>query len=187
MRTIKTIGLIVAMLGLCTALIALATEGLKLYRELPREGAAVTTVVTPLPQNANTDGPSPQFINTVTIPSDTNAGNVYTAPQTGTYIFQYSDSASAFWNGRRWATTVAAFQGVVPLWANSYDLDEASALFIMGKSEYSSSQSAIDSTKGKRAIARLNAGESITLLVGDGKTDYSDNSGNIALDIFLVP
>jgi len=45
MRTIKLIGLIVAILGLLTAMTALITEGIKLYRELP--------TVTPQPQVVN--------------------------------------------------------------------------------------------------------------------------------------
>jgi len=45
MRTIKTIGLIVAVLGLLTATIALITEGIKLYRELPTPTPEPPTVV----------------------------------------------------------------------------------------------------------------------------------------------
>jgi hypothetical protein len=148
-----------------------------------------SALVVPAVTQQGAPGPTsqvPQFIESITIPSDTNAGIIYTAPQSGTYIFQYSDSTSVVWNGVRWVTEVLAFRGAVPQWGNGVSLNYDTALFKIGGHEYTTKQSAIDSTKGKRGMIQLNIGELITLVVSDGRPWYVDNTGEIVLDVYAL-
>jgi len=141
----------------------------------------ITQTNTPQPTNQ-----VPQFVGAIYIPSDTNAGITYTVPQKGTYIFQYSAPSSAFWNGESWATGVLAFRGFVPNWHDSINLNNDAALFRMGNYGYPTKQIAIDAVRGQRSMVSLKAGEVITLIVGDGKPWYEDNTGEIILDVYVL-
>jgi hypothetical protein len=127
-----------------------------------------------------------QFIEKINIPSDTNAGITYTVPYTGTYTFQYSEPGSAIWTGVDWSTFFLAFPGAVPKWLNSDDISGDSALFELGKSGYTTKERAIDATRGKRAILELRRGDVITFVIGDRKTDYGDNVGELVLYIYAL-
>ena len=85
-----------------------------------------------------------------------------------------------------WITKVYAFQGPKLQWLTN-SLDDKLAIFIMGDYGFSTSAPAVDATKDKLATVKLNGGDSITLVVDDDKRYYSDNTGEIILDIFFVP
>ncbi len=98
MRATKLIGLIIAILGLLTAMIVLITEGIKLYRELP----------SPMPQTSqsnenlftqNFDGTDGSFDTNVWVCSigNCNAQNVFQKNGTLVFMFKASEISSETW------------------------------------------------------------------------------------------
>jgi len=130
---------------------------------------------------------TPQLLETLIIPSNSDNGVVYFIRKSGAYTFEYSPNTSAFWNGANWANQLVVFKGNTPEWANSYNLNYDTALFALGSSGYESKELAIDGTRNQKGVAFLNAGDFITLIVGDERYTYSDNIGDITIDIIFEP
>jgi hypothetical protein len=85
MRTIKSIGLIVAVLGLLTAIITLVAEGIKLYRELPTATPQIHVTGDSPVTTSNSENTQPIFI--LETPSGDNAQPTSTPLILGNIIF----------------------------------------------------------------------------------------------------
>jgi len=145
---------------------------------------------TPMPEkNISVPIPTPQFVQKLSVPSNTNSGITFQASKSGVYIFKYSDSAYSVGIGYGWLTKVYGFSGSAVLWSKNNDLIDGAALFIIDSKEwaYKLRQEAIKATKDIKANVWLNKGDWVTLVVQDGKLDYEDNTGEVVLDVFFIP
>jgi hypothetical protein len=140
-----------------------------------------------------TPQPQPKFLERITVYSISRNGFRYTVKEAGTYYFQYVVGAFAAWplaqgtpEEPRWSTEVVAFNGITALF-NGQAMETDKALFRIGARGYTSQEAAEKDSVGVKAYVSLQAGEEITLVVLDGRTDYDDNSGNITLDIYFAP
>lgn len=128
----------------------------------------------------------PQHLMNVNIPAQDNQGVAIVVPYSGTYVFRYRGAESVFWNGINWDTVVVGYLGSSVLWADDSNLNHEAAMFEMGNYGYNTKESAIDATNGQEARVSLNEGDDITLVAGDLKFAYSDNVGDIELEILFV-
>ena len=126
----------------------------------------------------------------IEIPANASYGFRYLIPYTGYYTFRYVDSAYTTYdtnnlstNTSPWNTMVFCYSGKSPQWGNG-GLDETGLLFKLGSYGFNDKDTVIASTRGSQKKVHLVAGEWITCVVGDGQTDYFDNSGEIILDLY---
>jgi hypothetical protein len=75
------------------------------------------------------------------------------------------------------------YSGKSPRLWNS-ELDETGLLFELGSWEFLDRDTAITSTRGAQEKAYLVKDEWMSCVVGDGQSDYLDNSGEIILDVY---
>jgi hypothetical protein len=121
---------------------------------------------------------------TIEIPSTRITGVKFQAPVTGYYTFRYSDSAFAAATSTLYTTFTVCFKGEEPIW-NVNGLDESKAIFYFVPTQtYSTEAQAIAEAIGVSKKVRLQQGDWITCLVGDGKSDYYDNKGTVIWDIY---
>jgi formylglycine-generating enzyme required for sulfatase activity len=139
------------------------------------------------PDTSQVVSKTPRFLESIIVPSNTNEGVTYTAPEPGTYVFQYSEPLSAYALGNsEWATEVLAFPGAVPQWKDDLTLNYETALFRLGEHGYKTRQLALDSIRSTKRTIELGAGEVIALVAADSKPWYSDNTGSIVLDVYVL-
>jgi tetratricopeptide (TPR) repeat protein len=130
-------------------------------------------------------------IATITVPGKIYLGAKYQVPVSGYFTFQYVDSAYTAYDLysynspelRIWDTMVQCYKGEEPQWSG-ISLDASKALFTLGSMDFSTKEIAIESTSGVYKKIRLEKGEWLTCVVADGKWDYSDNSGEVILDVY---
>jgi hypothetical protein len=163
---------------------------------------SLTHTVTPSPRPTNTSTltstPTAVFRDQLTIPSTTNLGVQYIAPQSGIYIFTYNHGAFSVWQIPERAVEcepecfvnyVLAFLGQKALWVGE-DINAPAAIFYLPPVEYRkypSEQAAETVARGTEAMVRLKSGEVVTIVVGDFRSAYDDNKGNIVLDVYFIP
>ncbi len=135
---------------------------------------------------------SPLLVQNLEIVGSKVNGVTFTAPQNGTYIFAYDDSAVASWptddsagETKRWSTMVMAFRGSTPVLAND-GIDIESSIFSIGNT-YNSKDEAIKSTVGEKIALKLNAGDEITIVSFDCSSCYFDNSGSVFVNVYYYP
>ena len=163
--------LVVAIISLFWLISILSTtEAILLPTATPTQPSLIT------PYQSST---TPKLIEKITVPSNLASGINYIASNTGTYTFKYADSAFTAYGGC-WSTRINVYLGPVPL------PNENDASFSLGSASCATSKDkAIERTKGEIANIKLNAGDTITLVVGD--SSYSDNIGSIILEIYFMP
>jgi outer membrane protein assembly factor BamD (BamD/ComL family) len=168
--------------------------GIVIYPFINDEDPPVEPTVTITPtqhvSETATLTPSDVYVTRIEIPSNTNLGIQYQIPNTGFYKFRYIDSAYSAYDFNSsflyiWNTKVHCYRGKSPFWSNG-GLSEASLLFTIGSYEYSTRDSAIKATRGADERVYLIKDEWITFIVADGQNDYSDNSGEIILDVYYL-
>jgi hypothetical protein len=165
------------------ALTAIAFTLLLVYRGIPLL-AQPTAIATPI-STATTDTSQ-----TIEVPANRNGGTVFTANYTGTYTFEYLDSAFAPMAGDvtlfAWSTLVIAFPGSQPYWLGN-DLNYQKSVFVIGSGGHPTKQDAIATTVGESVTVTLNANDQIVLVVGDSRDCYADNSGVIKFRVHFSP
>jgi len=178
-------------LGLVVVILAIALLAPSILTKIKEESAKSTQPVTASAQNTNNQAetiqaPTPYVAQSLTIPARSNLGITFQVSQSGLYVFRYADSAYSFCPGCEWSTEVNGFRGEKVQWnANSLNYD--AALFTMNNGAYPSSQAAINAARSDQTSISLHAGDFITLVLGDGKTYYEDNSGEVVLDVLFTP
>jgi outer membrane protein assembly factor BamD (BamD/ComL family) len=122
---------------------------------------------------------------TIEIPSTSTTGVKFQVPLTGFYTFRYSDSAFAAATSTMYTTFTVCFKGEEPIWSGN-GLDENKAIFyFVPVQAYSTKSQAIAEAMGVYKKVRLQQGDWVTCLVGDGKSDYYDNIGTVIWDIYF--
>ncbi len=142
--------------------------------------------VTPITINANT-----KSVARLIIPANSNQGITFAIPESGVYNFQYSDSVANIQgntdpNSGGWYTSVNCFRGDTAIW------DEATKnkIFYFGVGSYkiyNSRDEAIKESIGGKASENFIAGENVTCVLADGYDKFSDNNGEVILDVFVLP
>ena len=122
---------------------------------------------------------------TIEIPSTSTTGVKFQVPLTGFYTFRYSDSAFAAATSTMYTTFTVCFKGEEPIWSGN-GLDGNKAIFsFVPVQTYSTKSQAIAEAMGVYKKVRLQQGDWVTCLVGDGKSDYYDNIGTVIWDVYF--
>lgn len=122
---------------------------------------------------------------TIEIPSTSTTGVKFQVPLTGFYTFRYSDSAFAAATSTMYTTFTVCFKGEEPIWSGN-GLDGNKAIFsFVPVQTYSTKSQAVAEAMGVYKKVRLQQGDWVTCLVGDGKSDYYDNIGTVIWDVYF--
>jgi hypothetical protein len=149
---------------------------------------SVVITATPILTPEITPEPIRQFIDQITIPSLSDTGITFTAPQSGEYIFQYAagvvypDPSNS---ETIWEASVVGFSGEQPEIGSDGIINLEASLFMLSSVHHATKQEAIQAILGQEATLNLNAGEIITLVYSD--VFYDDNAGDISLNIYYIP
>jgi hypothetical protein len=137
------------------------------------------------------------YLEQITIPSRSNTGVMFQAPTKGLYIFEYAKGGFLVYDLPRGAdcdrsafkcfnAIVVAFRGTKVQWVGR-DLNFPNALFSLGEANIGwTLEEAETQEVGRRASVNLNQNERMTLVAGDWRDAYDDNTGEITLNVYFV-
>lgn len=154
--------------------------------------AATAIIETPvLPQIV--PAPTPALIGTMVFPGNTSEGVKFTATQPGLYTFKYVNGAYSIYpksqitSGQKtWLTAFRVFLNRSAEWngtaiTNYPDYNFADFLY------FGSSNDAENTAQGYDLTVGLLKGDYLLFVPVDGKPYYSDNPGEVTVDILFTP
>lgn len=138
--------------------------------------------------------PAPVSIGTVTVLGNSSEGTRFNVTQTGTYTFRYiSGSYSTYPSNKTppagvktWLTAIRVFKNRPIAW-NGDAISEQSDYRIADYGYFSSASEAESAAQGHSLTVSLLNGDYLILVGVDGKQYYSDNLGEIVLEVLYTP
>lgn len=144
----------------------------------------------------------PSFFGTIEVPGASNAGEQFIASQAGTYIFRYKGGGYCVYGTdpgfANCLPTIVMFETGVPLWEDDgrtlnvdFAVRRIAALSNCnaGRGAYCNSISEAESwgLQSSEIRLRMSQGMSVTLIGIDHREAYSDNPGQVFIDVYYVP
>jgi len=154
--------------------------------------AVVTIVNTPvMPEIVPT--PIPSTIGTIVVPGSSNLGVKFASTASGFYTFRYvSGSYSTYPAGntpsdiKSWLTAIRIFKNRDVEW-NGIAISDFPDVNLSDFNFNFTAAEAEAKAKGSSTTIQLQEGDYLILVGVDGKPDYSDNPGEVVLEVLYVP
>ncbi len=149
----------------------------------------IPLVPTPTPSSARSVR---RYLTQISVPGNSSDGVQLVAEQSGTYEFRYAGGAYSTNSTDLppWRTAVFAYIGSVqwePDTGNLQKLNESVMAFrVADGGTFWDQQSAINSAIGRYNTIYLRAGQILRLVAVDHLNYYSDNPGQVALDVYVT-
>ncbi len=137
--------------------------------------------------------PQPVSLGTIRIPGNSNQGIQIRIDQSGYYMFRYVSGAYSTYplnqspsGTKTWLTAVLIFKGPRALWEGESVKGDSSFARVADTAYWSSAQEAENASRGMITRASLNKGDVLTLIAVDGQSYYSDNPGEVTLELLIL-
>jgi|GEM_PF-4762972 outer membrane murein-binding lipoprotein Lpp len=138
--------------------------------------------------------PAPVSIGTITVPGNSSEGIRFNVTQTGTYIFKYVSGSYSTYPANKtppagvmtWLTAVRVFKNRPVAW-NGDAISEQNDYRIVDYAYFPNASEAEAAAQGHSLTVSLLNGDYLILVGVDGKQYYSDNPGEVVLEVLYTP
>ena len=137
--------------------------------------------------------PTPAFVGTIVFSGNTSEGTKFTATQPGLYIFRYVSGAYSVYpesqtvaGQKTWLTSFRVFLNKPADW-NGTAITNYPDYNFADFNYFGSSNSAESAAQGYSLTVNLLKGDYLLFVPVDGKPYYSDNPGEVTVDILFMP
>lgn len=150
-------------------------------------------IVSPEPSDNIRITTTPIFVETMVLPGNTNEGTKFTATQPGFYVFNYvSGSYSVLPVDEippgmdTWRTTFYVFLNRPAEWQTNTLTYYPE--YVFGRIHYTSSDAEAEkAAQGQTLTVNLKKGDYLLFVPHDQKPEYSDNPGEVLINVLFVP
>lgn len=138
--------------------------------------------------------PVPVSIGTISIPGNSSEGKRFNVTQTGVYTFKYIRGSYSTNSGYQplpagvltWLTAVRVFKNRPIIW-NGEEMSGQNDYRIVDFAYFATADEAEAVAKGHSLTVSLLNGDYLILVAVDGLPNYSDNQGEVILEVFYAP
>lgn len=136
----------------------------------------------------------PVSIGTISVPGNSSEGIRFNVTQTGIYVFKYVSGSYSTYSANQkppagvltWLTAVRVFKNRPIAW-NGEAISEQNDYRIVDFAYFPSAGEAEAAAKGHSLTASLLNGDYLILVTVDGLQYYSDNPGEVTLEVLYTP